>query len=100
LLAASRKEVLVEETTAEVDPVSVDELAAARERRAALRAAVATLPIQQRRVVHSHLMFPSLNYDELGQALGIPRGSIGPTRARGLARLRTATRLREATGAA
>ena len=31
---------------------------------------------------------PPSNYDEIGAALGMPKGSIGPTRARALERLR------------
>ena len=33
---------------------------------------------------------PSLSYDEISQRLGIPIGSIGPTRGRCVARLRVA----------
>ena len=31
---------------------------------------------------------PQLSYDEISAALGVPKGSIGPTRGRCLARLR------------
>jgi DNA-directed RNA polymerase specialized sigma24 family protein len=37
---------------------------------------------------------PELSYEEVGRRLGLPIGSIGPTRQRSLSRLRLDTRLR------
>jgi len=67
------------------DPAET-ELAA--ERRDAVRSALAVLPERQRtllRLLHSE---PAPSYEAIGSALGIPVGSIGPTRGRALERLR------------
>lgn len=56
-----------------------------------LRAAVRKLPERQRRLVTA-LLADRMSYDELSVSLGIPRGSIGPMRARALATLRTLLR--------
>lgn len=58
------------------------------ERDAALRSSVQELPGRQRAVLTLMLSEPSLEYAEISRSLGIPHGSIGPTRQRGLARLR------------
>lgn len=42
---------------------------------------------------------PAMNYDEVSVALGMPRGSIGPTHGRSLARLRRDPHLARAVGA-
>ena len=60
----------------------------ARERVAALRAAIAALPTHQRRVIGRMLAVPGASYDELADALDVPVGSLGPTRGRALVRLR------------
>ena len=70
---------------AHADP---DETALAAERRAAVRRALAALPPRQQtllRLLHSD---PAPSYDAIGSALGMPVGSIGPTRGRALERLR------------
>jgi RNA polymerase sigma factor (sigma-70 family) len=59
-----------------------------RERRAAVRAAVGRLPGRQRLLMTTMLRRPSASYDELSTELGMPMGSIGPTRERALSRLR------------
>ncbi len=59
----------------------------ASERRAALRGAVAHLPIPSRRLMTLMIACPDLSYEQVGEALGIPVGSIGPTRLRCLSRL-------------
>lgn len=56
-----------------------------------LRAAVQRLPERQRRLVTA-LLADRMSYDELSVSLGIPRGSIGPMRARALTALRTMLR--------
>jgi RNA polymerase sigma factor (sigma-70 family) len=62
-----------------------DELLAA-DRRAAVERALATLPERQRRLML--LLFrPDANYQSISRTLGMPLGSIGPIRARSLARL-------------
>jgi RNA polymerase sigma factor (sigma-70 family) len=65
-------------------------------REQALHHALEALPEQQRRVLRSLLVEPHLNYEQLSAQLGIARGSIGPTRQRGLERLRRDPRLRRA----
>ena len=52
-----------------------------------LNSAVASLPERQRAIIFA-LLKGSGSYDRLSTDLGIPRGSLGPTRARALARLR------------
>lgn len=54
----------------------------------ALEAAVEQLPGHQRELVSLLFADPAPHYDEISRTLGIPIGSIGPTRARSLARLR------------
>jgi DNA-directed RNA polymerase specialized sigma24 family protein len=60
----------------------------ARERAAALRAAVARLPDRCARMVTELLEDPGTDYATLAATLNIPRGSIGPTRSRCLECLR------------
>ncbi len=61
----------------------------AGERHEALLAAVAELPERQRALLLLLLEDPPLPYDEIGRRLGMPVGSIGPTRARAIARIRS-----------
>jgi len=68
-------------------PVDTDLLAA--ERHEALLAALAELPERQRGLLLLLLHDPPLPYEEVSRRLGIPVGSIGPTRARALERLRS-----------
>jgi RNA polymerase sigma factor (sigma-70 family) len=65
-----------------------EDIVVAREREAALRRAVARLSGRQRELVVRLLATPAPSYEELSDQLGIPIGSIGPTRERALARLR------------
>jgi RNA polymerase sigma factor (sigma-70 family) len=53
-----------------------------------LIAAIQRLPARQRRLFEVLTTSPEPSYAEAAQRLGLPRGSIGPTRARGLERLR------------
>jgi RNA polymerase sigma factor (sigma-70 family) len=59
----------------------------AAERRAALSRALATLPERQRRLMAMLASDPAVDYERISQILAMPTGSIGPTRARSLARL-------------
>jgi RNA polymerase sigma factor (sigma-70 family) len=59
------------------------------ERHAALLAALAELPDRQRDLLLLLLEDPPLSYDEISARLDMPVGSIGPTRARALARIRS-----------
>jgi RNA polymerase sigma factor (sigma-70 family) len=60
----------------------------AAERRAALWSAVEALPARCHALVRLLLADPAPTYEEIVEALDIPIGSIGPTRARCLGRLR------------
>ena len=65
-----------------------EETALAAERRAVVREALAALPPRQRtllRLLHSE---DAPSYEAIGFKLGMPVGSIGPTRGRALERLR------------
>jgi RNA polymerase sigma factor (sigma-70 family) len=64
------------------------------ERRAALDASLERLTDRQRDLITLLLDEPELSYEEVGRRLGLPVGSIGPTRARSLSRLRCDSRLR------
>lgn len=57
-------------------------------RAAALRAAIAQLPTRQRRLIEVMLEPDQPSYAEISRRLQMPIGSIGPTRARALRRLR------------
>jgi RNA polymerase sigma factor (sigma-70 family) len=59
------------------------------ERHEALLAALAELPDRQRRLLLLLLEDPPVSYDEISARLDMPVGSIGPTRARALARIRS-----------
>lgn len=73
--------------------VEQEDVAAAllrRERSDELSRAIESLPRRWRQVMDMLLADPSPSYDEISQRLGIPIGSIGPTRGRCVARLRVA----------
>jgi RNA polymerase sigma factor (sigma-70 family) len=67
----------------------VDERLLARERALAVRDALARLPRQWQQLVELLMADPPASYAEISDQLGLPVGSIGPTRGRCLARLRT-----------
>lgn len=73
---------------------AVDEELLAAERRQALREALAELPDGRRALLLLLLTDPPLAYEEISARLGIPIGSIGPTRARALEQLRRTRALR------
>ena len=50
--------------------------------------AIAELPERQRVLLMLLIEDPPLPYEEISRRLGLPVGSIGPTRARALARVR------------
>jgi RNA polymerase sigma factor (sigma-70 family) len=90
VLAAGKREFPVEEPVGgrEADDAPVDDQLLAAERREALDRALETVPEHERRLMRLLLQEPQLSYDEISAALGVPKGSIGPTRGRCLARLR------------
>jgi len=101
VLASGRREVPVEEAPAVEDPgaAGLEEAAAEEERRAALREAIGSLRDRQRELVGLLLCDPPLSYEEVGRRLGMPVGSIGPTRLRCISRLRRDERLAAALAA-
>lgn len=60
----------------------------AAEDRVILQRAIAVLPGRQRKLMTLLAAQPDVNYQHISATLQMPRGSIGPTRARGLVRLR------------
>lgn len=64
-----------------------------RERCAELRAAIARLSGRQRELLTLLVDRPELSYEEVSQTIGMPVGSIGPTRERAFERLRADTAL-------
>lgn len=59
----------------------------AHERRDVLAGALETLPERHRRLMAAFAADPSIEYQEISERLSMPIGSIGPIRARSLARL-------------
>jgi RNA polymerase sigma factor (sigma-70 family) len=84
------REVLLEEPRPEREAESetVEQTVIEREQCAAVHAAVSRLPGRQRTLMGTILHRPGVSYDELSDLLGMPMGSIGPTRERALRRLR------------
>jgi RNA polymerase sigma factor (sigma-70 family) len=60
----------------------------------ALREAMMELPEKRRELLLLLIADPPVSYDEISARLGIPKGSIGPTRARALEQLRSSRALR------
>jgi len=89
LVSAGRLEELTgeEPEAGAADPVDEQRLVAA-EQRAALRTAVGGLQGRERALFSLLLADPQPSYAEISRALDMPIGSIGPTRARCLERLR------------
>jgi RNA polymerase sigma factor (sigma-70 family) len=91
-MAARKRLVLVHEDQ-EFDSVNhgpeVDEALLAAERAQAVRDALAHLPSQCQQLLRLLMADPPVTYAEISDQLGLPVGSIGPTRGRCLAKLRT-----------
>ena len=66
----------------------VDERLLAEERAQAVRAALSTLPSRSQQLLELLMADPPVSYTEISDQLGVPIGSIGPTRGRCLERLR------------
>jgi RNA polymerase sigma factor (sigma-70 family) len=66
----------------------VDERLLAHERAQAVREALSTLPSRSQRLLELLMADPPIPYSEISDQLGLPIGSIGPTRGRCLERLR------------
>lgn len=91
-MAARKRLVLVHEDQ-EFDGADhgpeVDEALLAAERAQVVRDALAHLPSQWRQLMELLMADPPITYAEISDQLGLPVGSIGPTRGRCLAKLRT-----------
>lgn len=90
---AGRKRVIPvqDDVTLMTDAVSgpeVDERLLADERAQAVRKAMSLLPARWQRLLQLLMADPPVSYAEISDQLGIPIGSIGPTRGRCLAQLR------------
>ena len=72
----------------------------AQERHEALRTALASLPPDRRALLDLLLNAKEPSYDEIARTLGVPRGSIGPTRARSLRQLRAHDAIRRLSSTA
>ncbi|GAB4001331.1 sigma-70 family RNA polymerase sigma factor [Nocardioides ultimimeridianus] len=81
-----------------VVPDAAGEELLAAERRQLLREALAELPAGRRELLLLLLADPPVGYEQISARLGIPIGSIGPTRARALEQLRRTRALRELEG--
>jgi RNA polymerase sigma factor (sigma-70 family) len=75
------------------DAATIEQEVIEAERNAALRAAFAELPRACHELLSLLIDDPPLPYADISTALGIPIGSIGPTRARCLERLRRSPHL-------
>ena len=91
-VAARKKIVLLQDDAGLTDVPAhqpdVDERLLAGERAQAVREALSRLPRQWQRLLGLLMADPPASYTEISDQLGLPIGSIGPTRGRCLARLR------------
>lgn len=92
-LAASKKVMLVQDEDLTFGGVAahqpeLDERLLADERAQAVRAAMSTLPARSQRMLELLMADPPVSYTEISDQLGVPIGSIGPTRGRCLESLR------------
>lgn len=72
------------------DEDSPETAALRQEQQVLVRRVLAELPDRHRQLMELLLASPAISYQEIGARLGMPVGSIGPTRARILARMREA----------
>jgi len=87
------------ETTADGQAGTAEQEVLAAERHAALREAFADLPPEGQQLIALLTADPPVPYAEISARLGIPVGSIGPTRRRCLDRMRRHPALAALTGA-
>lgn len=73
---------------AAVEAPGIDERLLADERDQVVRDALSALPNRWQRLLEMLMADPPVSYTEISDQLGLPIGSIGPTRGRCLARLR------------
>ena len=91
-MAAGKRLMLVEDDHAAFGGVAhepeVDERLLADERAQAVRRALSRLPSRSQQLMELLMADPPASYNEISDQLGLPIGSIGPTRGRCLERLR------------
>jgi RNA polymerase sigma factor (sigma-70 family) len=90
-LASRKRIVLSPEGTLFDGPAQgseIDEALLAAERAEVIRDAIAMLPPRWQRLMEMLMADPPASYAEISEELGLPVGSIGPTRGRCIARLR------------
>ena len=92
-LAANKRVLLVDDRDATFDTAAssmpdLDERLLAEEQAQAVREAVATLPTRSQQLLQLLMADPPVSYTEISDQLGLPVGSIGPTRGRCLEKLR------------
>ncbi|MBV9853427.1 MAG: sigma-70 family RNA polymerase sigma factor [Streptosporangiaceae bacterium] len=91
-VAARKRIVLGQDETDLVDAMAagpeIDERLLADERAQTVRDAMSRLPRRWQRLLELLMADPPTSYTEISDQLGLPIGSIGPTRGRCLARLR------------
>jgi RNA polymerase sigma factor (sigma-70 family) len=91
-VAARKKVMLVHDDVTLKDSAAhqpeIDERLLSEERAQAVRDALSRLPFRWRRLVEMLMADPPVPYTEISDQLGLPVGSIGPTRGRCLERLR------------
>ncbi len=90
---AARKRVVLGHDDAELDSAAahgpeIDERLLADERAQVVRDALSRLPGRWQRLLEMLMADPPVSYADISDELGLPVGSIGPTRGRCLARLR------------
>jgi RNA polymerase sigma factor (sigma-70 family) len=90
---AARKRVVLGHDAVELDSAvahgpEVDERLLADERAQVVRDALSRLPRRWQRLLEMLMADPPVPYADISDELGLPMGSIGPTRGRCLARLR------------
>lgn len=90
VLRARRRDLPVDLGDNDVPAVEVEPAAGLidRERRAALHAALQRLSAPCQQLLRLLSVDPPLSYAEIGETLGVPHGSLGPTRQRCIERLR------------
>ncbi|MBA3781007.1 MAG: sigma-70 family RNA polymerase sigma factor [Nocardioides sp.] len=100
LLKVRNRSLPVDPQAATLDVVDDEDVAEALlrdERAQVLRAALSEVPAERRELLTLLSTDPPTSYDEISRRLGIPVGSIGPTRARALSQLRGTRALRSWT---
>ncbi len=77
---------------------SIEDDVIVAETSAAVKEAIAALPVNHRSLIQLLMADPAPSYEQVSAILRIPVGSIGPTRGRCLAKLRTQLAVTEAGG--